>query len=70
MFMYIEHVKIRIIYRPEEKKLKEYLLVDREVSLSIKTKNTFKYHYFPEFLSHSAHWSINSPSKTPRLLFH
>ena len=38
-----------IIYRPEEEKLKTLLIVTKEVSVNVKTKNTFKFNYFPGF---------------------
>ena len=42
--------QICIIYRPEEKQIKKWLMVAKKVSVDVKTKNTFKYDYFPGFL--------------------
>ena len=39
-----------MIYRPEDESSKEKLMVAIEVSVDVKTKNTFKYDYFPDFL--------------------
>ena len=41
--------QICIIYRPEQKN-QEWLKVATEVSVNVKTKNSFKYDYFPGFL--------------------
>ena len=42
--------QICIIHRPEETKLKQWLMVVKEVSVNVKTGNTFKYDNFPGFL--------------------
>ena len=41
---------ICIICRSEEKKSKKKVMVASKVSIKLKTKNTFQYDYFPDFL--------------------
>ena len=51
MFVYVDSLKMSwIIYRPEDESSKEKLMVASEVSVDVKTKNTFNYDYFPDFL--------------------
>ena len=62
LLVYLDTSKIEwIIYRQDlhnldtknktKKKLKEQLIVAKEVSVNVKTKTSLKYNYFPGFLS-------------------